>query len=140
MKTLAIICGLALSACAANQTNNNAVVSLTSFAITDLQAAQADAEAHGDQIAAACYPALITFVSQLQNSAQESRPVGGFSGFQRARDAVKDTEAGVPVYLRIGCAALAQDVTGDVAQFLGSLASIGIKGAAIAAGKFVIIP
>ena len=140
MRSLVIFCALALSACAAGKANNNAVVGLTSSAITDLQAAQADAEAHGDQIAAACYPALITFVAQLQSSAQQSQPVGGFSGFQRARDAVKDAEAGVPVYLRIGCAALVQDVTGDAAQFLGSLASIGIKGAALVAGKFVIIP
>jgi hypothetical protein len=140
MKPLAIICMLALSACAAGQTKDNAVVSLASFAISDLQAAQADAEAHGDQIATACYPALITFVTQLQSSAQQSSPAGTFSGFQRARDAVKDTEGGVPVYLRIGCAALVQDVTSDVAQFLGALASIGVKGAAIAAGKFVIVP
>jgi hypothetical protein len=39
MKSLAIICMLELSACAAGQTKDNAMVSLTSFAIPDLQAA-----------------------------------------------------------------------------------------------------
>ena len=76
-------------------------------AIEDLDAAMADATAHNDAIAMACYPVLKKYV-QLGDTGK-SKIVGAFSAFQRARNFSANIGGGVPDDLRLGCAALVQD-------------------------------
>ena len=109
------------------------LAALGRFTVADLQAAQADAIAHNDVIAAACYPALIQFVSGLP--AVGGTVAGAFSAFQQARDLHKGVSAGLPDYLRLGCAALVQDEK----QMILKLAAIG-AGAAATSGASVMVP
>lgn len=87
--------------------------------MTDLQAAEADAVAHNDRLAAPCYVALEAFVAALPSPGQ--RPVGGFSAFQMARDLRHGVEGGMPVDVKMGCAALFI----DEAQLVAKIAAIG---------------
>lgn len=116
---------------------------IATFAVADLQAAEAEAVAQGDAIAQPCYPALIQFVQSLQSQAGSltagTSIKGGFSGFQAARGLrikVQAQVAGglslksvVPDYLKLGCSALVLDEQ----TFLLRLAALA-GGAAATAG------
>jgi len=110
-----ILCSLSflvLGACSTYQgdttvTPTASLAAFSAFTISDLQAADSDAVAAGDQISHACYPALITFVQSLPTS--PGTVSGAFSAFQKARDIRHGIEGGLPTYLKIGCAPLVMD-------------------------------
>ena len=80
------------------------------FTVADLRAADQMAVAAGDDIAHACYPQMIKFVRSVGDLRDETRTVmGAFSTYQRARNARRRLQEGLPTYLRIGCAALLND-------------------------------
>jgi hypothetical protein len=94
---------------------------ITKLAVSDLQAALADATAHNDVAAMQCYPVLIQVVQSLPSQVPATAPAGVVSAFQAARDLSKavqsQTAAGqgsVVQAVNLGCAALFNDVQGDV--------------------------
>jgi hypothetical protein len=94
---------------------------ITKLAVSDLQAALADATAHNDVAAMQCYPVLIQVVQSLPSQVPSTAPAGVVSAFQAARDLSKavqsQTAAGqgsVVQAVNLGCAALFNDVQGDV--------------------------
>lgn len=101
--------------------------------IADITAADADAssllnaadpESFKDPISHACYPAAMRF---LQSLPVATPPTGEFvlvQLFQKKRDFIAQIRAGLPVYLKLGCAPL----LGDEAAILGKLLGlIGVK-------------
>jgi hypothetical protein len=118
---------------------NTALAKLASVTISDLNAAAADAQAHGDVLAVACYPVLANWVISLQQQAhgQPLVPSGAFSAFQAGRDVYKNFSgaaggglAAVPNSVKLGCSALYLDAKGDVLSFITLLTRI-------ASGTFV---
>jgi hypothetical protein len=102
----------------------------------DITAADADAAtlinpsdptSFRDPIAHACYPAEIKF---LQSLPVATPPTGKFvlvQLFQKKRDFVAQIKAGLPDYLKLGCAALLGD---EIAILTKSLSLIGVSVAA----------
>lgn len=77
-----------------------------------------------DPIAHACYPAAIQF---LQSTPQFQPPTGKLIGvqlFQRKRDFIAQLQAGLPTYLKLGCAPLLGD---EVNTFIQIMAMVGVK-------------
>ena len=138
MRLAALACLLLAGCTAQSNANLNAqMAKLAAVTIADLNAAAADAGAHGDVLAAACYPPLANWVltMQQQHGAPVSVPVGAFSAFQQTRDVVKGLTSGggmasIPNSVKLGCAALYLDAQGDVLGFVALLT-------AIATGRFV---
>lgn len=95
------------------------IAQISTFTVADLQAADVDAVANGDQIAHACYPALEKFVQSLPNANGSTTVAGAFSAFQKARDLRNSVAAGVPIYLTMGCGPLYAQVHAD---FLAAIA------------------
>lgn len=110
--------------------------------VADVQAADADAgvvitpeiPANGSQpeiaavvkdpIAHACYPAIVKF---LQSIPAVAAPTGKFVGvqlFQAKRDFVAQLQAGLPTYLKLGCAPLLGD---EINIAMNTLALIGVR-------------
>lgn len=94
---------------------------ITKLATSDIQAALADATAHNDTAAMQCYPVLLQVVASLPSQVPSTVPAGVVSAFQKARDLSKavqsQTAAGqgsVVQAVNLGCAALFNDVQGDV--------------------------
>lgn len=106
---------------------------IAAFTLADLAAADADAVAHGDVIAHACYPALEKFVSGLPSPT--GTVAGAFAAFQKARDLGNQAQAGVPSYLTIGCAPMVVDTQ----TLLAKLAGIGAGSAALSGAVFPIV-
>lgn len=115
---------------------SNVTQEVVTGVIADIQAADADAGAltnpndpasFRDPIAHACYPAEVKF---LQSLPVATPPTGKYvlvQLFQKKRDFVIQLQAGLPAYLKLGCAAL----LGDEAQiFAKSLALVGVTVAA----------
>lgn len=108
--------------------------------IADIQAADADAGAIvvpanpaatppldaevRDPIAHACYPALIKFLQSTPTFQPASGKLVGFQLFQRKRDFVAQLKAGLPTYLKLGCAPLLGDEINTLVQ---TMAMIGVK-------------
>lgn len=126
-----------LAGCTAQQqqqtnTNlNNALAKLAAVSIADLNAAAADAAAHNDTLAVACYPVLANWVITLQqNHGQPVVPMGAFDAFQHARDIYKGFStpggalASIPNSVKLGCSALFLDAQGDVLGFINLLTRI----------------
>lgn len=95
------------------------IAAVDKFTLADLQAADADAQANSDTAAHSCYGALIPVVEARAN--QSASAVGAVSTFQHTRDIVKLFKGSGAVAQ--ACAALKQDVTGDV---LGIGALLGL--------------
>jgi hypothetical protein len=77
-----------------------------------------------DPISHACYPALVQF---LQSTPTFQPPTGKLVGvqlFQRKRDFVAQLKAGLPTYLKLGCAPLLGD---EVTSFISIMAMVGVK-------------
>ena len=95
-----------------------------------------DAASFRDPIAHACDPAQIKFLQSLpQIQAIKARaPYNVIVMFQRKRDLVAQIKAGLPGYLKIGCAALLKDEETILVQTLGM---IGVSvGAGVLTGVF----
>lgn len=101
--------------------------------IADINAADADASAIDpetgkmrDEIAHACYPAEVRFLQSLPAAKPLTGKFTAVQLFQKKRDFVMLIQAGLPIYLKIGCAPL----LGDEASIFGkSLALVGVHAA-----------
>lgn len=99
--------------------------------VGDLTAADADAAAvnpvtnqMNDQVAHTCYPAAIKFLQSLPTASQPSGKYVTIQLFQKKRDFVAQLQAGLPVYLKIGCAPLLGD---ELTTFVKVMALVGVK-------------
>ncbi|MGH7092725.1 MAG: hypothetical protein ACREFB_04235 [Stellaceae bacterium] len=84
---------------------------LQKFTVADLQAADADAKAHHDALAATCYEALMPVVQAQPNLIPGTAPKGLFTAFQQGRDGVNAIQA-VPSALKglnVACGPLVLD-------------------------------
>lgn len=83
-----------------------------------------------DPIAHACYPAQVKFLQSLPQlqAIKATVPYNLIVLFQRKRDLVAQIKAGLPPYLKVGCAAL----LGDEAQIFAQ--TLGLAGVTVAAG------
>lgn len=120
----------ALCACSTNSPTGapqgpNPVAAISTFTVTDLQAADADAVATNDSIAHTCYPALIQFVQSLPSSTGSTTVSGAFSAFQKGRDLRNVAAGGVPTYLTLGCGPLYAQVHADLLTFLAGVGAAG---------------
>jgi|SRR5882762_4671804 len=101
--------------------------------VADFNAADADAAtltnasdptSFSDPISHACYPAAVKFLLSLPTA---SAPTGQFilvQLFQKKRDFVAQIKAGLPVYLKLGCAPLLGDEAAIFAKLMGL---VGVK-------------
>lgn len=85
-----------------------------------------------DPIAHACYPALVEFLQSLPTANAPSGTLVGVQMFQDSRDFVAQIQAGIPTYLKLGCAPLLGDEVNIVIQAL-NLVGVKLGAAAIAA-------
>lgn len=120
------------------QAQQNPFQLLQNFAQSDLQAALADAAANNDQVAVACYTALIGLVKN-PNTNPLGVPSGAFSALQKARDLKAlllnlQSPNGPLSSLNVACAPLIVDAQTTLIQ-------LGIAGGVVA-GKiaFPILP
>jgi len=84
---------------------------LQKFTVADLQAADADAKAHHDTLAATCYEALVPVIQAQPNLIPSTAPKGLFTAFQEGRDGVNAIQA-VPTALKglnVACGPLVLD-------------------------------
>jgi hypothetical protein len=89
-----------------------------------------------DPIAHACYPAQIKFLQSLPQiqAIKAPSPYNVIVLFQRKRDLVAQIKAGLPGYLKVGCAALLKD---EETIFVQTLGLIGVSvGAGVLSGVF----
>ena len=86
------------------------IAAIAKMSVPDLQAADADAKAHGDNAADQCYAKLVTVAQAMAGAPTGS--VGMVTTFQAARDAARLVEGQGDV--AIACAALNASVKSDV--------------------------
>lgn len=130
----AVAASLALAACATQPASAPKTASadpltqISSFTLTDLQNASADAHAHNDQAAYQCYDYLIAVLPTLQISGQSAPTLGAFVAFQKGRDIANGLGGarGQLKSLNIACAALVIDTQ----TIINKLALIGVGSAA----------
>lgn len=77
-----------------------------------------------DPIAAACYPAAIQFLQSLPAATPPTGTLIGVQLFQKKRDFIAQIQAGLPVYLKLGCAPLLGD---EITTFVNLMAMVGVK-------------
>jgi hypothetical protein len=84
-----------------------------------------------DPIAHACYPAQIKFLQSLPQvqAIKAKTPYNLIVLFQRKRDLIAQIKAGLPTYLKLGCAPLLQDEKTILVQTLGLIGVTGVAGA-----------
>ena len=122
-----------LSACSTTPTATSApapadpLSAISTFTLTDLQHASADAKAHGDKLAAMCYDYLAAQLQAQTGSNPNATVVGAISAFQRARDLQGAVSAGISVDFQVNCAPLLSDVRANLLR----LGVIGVASAAI---------
>lgn len=80
-----------------------------------------DPTSYRDAISHACYPAQVKFLQSLPQVLPITAPVpyNLIVLFQRKRDLISQIKAGLPSYLKIGCAALLKDEETILIQTLG---------------------
>lgn len=109
-------------------------------AILDFTAADADAgsllnasdtSSFKDPISHACYPAAIKFLQSLPVATPTTGKFIVVQLFQKKRDFVAQIQAGIPVYLKLGCAPL----LGDEVQIFAKL--MGLIGVQVAANSLL---
>lgn len=77
-----------------------------------------------DPISHACYPAAVKFLQSLPQATPMKGTLTGIQLFQRKRDFIAQLQAGLPVYLKLGCAPLLGD---EVTTFVKIMAMVGVK-------------
>jgi hypothetical protein len=119
-KTLIALVALFLTGCSGTVLTNGPFGDLSKLTATDIQAALADATAHGDKAAMQCYPVLLGVLADLQaKSAAPVNVAGVVSAFQAARDLAKTVQSNaggneLVQAVNLGCAALFNDAQGDI--------------------------
>ena len=118
-----------------NQIETIQTITITNV-IADITAANADASTVvtpatptttaivRDPIAAACYPAAIQFLQSLPIATPPTGTLVGVQLFQKKRDFIAQVQAGLPVYLKLGCAPLLGD---EITTFVNLMAMVGVK-------------
>lgn len=101
-------------------------------AVTDINAADAaaaaltnpsDASSFADPIAHACYPALVKFLQGLPVATAPTGTLQVAQIFEKKRLFVIQIQAGLPVSLKLGCAALVGD---EVQIFIKAMGLVGV--------------
>jgi sorbitol-specific phosphotransferase system component IIBC len=117
-------------------------------AIADLQAADADAAAltnpadptsFRDPISHACYPAAVKFLQSLPSATPTVGEIVVAQVFQKKRDFVAQIQAGLPVYLKLGCSPLLGDEAAVFAKLMG-LVGVQVGLNAIVPGLGIALP
>jgi len=76
-----------------------------------------------DPISHACYPAAIQFLQTLPTAKPLTGTLIGVQLFQQKRDFISQIQAGLPSYLKVGCAALLGD---EIQIFVKLMGAVGI--------------
>ena len=139
MKRLAVL-AILLTGCVPPPQQGNPLSTIAGFTITDLQNAEADAVANGDELAIPCYPALIRFVQSIQPNQPTATVSGAFGTFQKARDVTLVAGGGIPNYVKVGCAALFIDNQVLIARLAGIVGTTIVTGAPPPIGTTVFVP
>lgn len=96
--------------------------------VIDINAADADAgfllnpadpSSFKDPISHACYPAAVKFLQSLPTATPTTGKFVVVQLFQKKRDFVAQIKAGLPVYLKLGCAPLLGDEVAVLTKLLG---------------------
>lgn len=104
--------------------------------VADIAAADADAStltnpadpaSFRDPIAHACYPAATKFLQSLPAASPTTGTLVAVQLFQRKRDFIAQIQAGLPVYLKLGCAPLLGD---EIQTFTKLMGLVGVSVAA----------
>ncbi len=107
------------------------IMKVGAFSIADLEAANADAKAHGDVVASMCYEAVIPLV-QKAVATPLTAPIGLVSGFQEIRDGVNLAQSskgfGIVKQLEVPCGPLAVDVGMNLAQLVKKFSGAAVPG------------
>lgn len=119
MRSIIILAALALSACGTlpgtidNSDPRDEIAAVAAFALDDLRAAKAAAEAQDDEAAALCWGALADHVEAVP--ARVSGPtIGAATAYQRVRHARRLYDRGPPERVHIACAAMLDDAKGTL--------------------------
>ena len=125
---LAVGLSLVLGACSATTTASvqSSAVSVQQFALADVQAADLDAIANKDTVAATCWSALAATI-QAQAPVLTGPVPGAITAFQKARDVVNGSNAVLPA-LNVPCAPLLLDTQATLA---GLAAKVGLGAVAV---------
>lgn len=94
----------------------NDVNDLVTFTKADLDAAEANAVATNDTVAAPCYPALEQWIGSVAGTAGQLQVKGLFSGAEAGRAVVNGVDQGIPDYVYKGCGPLYLRVHAEVAS------------------------
>jgi hypothetical protein len=114
----------------------NVQANVVAGVVADINAADVDAGALTnaqdptsvkDPIAHACYPALVKFLQTLPTATPTTGKFVAVQLFQKKRDFIAQVQAGLPTYLKLGCAPLLGD---EVQTFISIMAMVGVKIAA----------
>lgn len=98
--------------------------------VADMTSADADAAtlinpgdntSFRDPISHACYPAAIKFLQSIPASTPPTGTLIAVQLFQKKRDFVAQIQAGLPVYLKLGCAPLLGDEAAIFTKLMGLL-------------------
>jgi hypothetical protein len=112
IKRLAIL-ALIFAGCASTSPLADELARLDARILVDLDAAQAIAIANNDPLAAACFPALKEWLTDRVNTRTPTttQVKGVISAYETARTVRRGIEGGegIPVKLKLACAALLQD-------------------------------
>lgn len=116
--------------------------------VADLAAADADAAtltnandptSFRDPIAHACYPAATKFLQSLPAASPTTGTLIAVQLFQKQRDFVAQIQAGLPVYLKLGCAPLLGDEAATLTKVLG-LVGVTVAANTLLPGISAIMP
>lgn len=117
---------VALTGCAGIESTIQAdLQKVSAIAVPDLQAALADATAHGDTAASNCYTTLLAVIQS--NPIHMPTIKGVASAFQAGRDAIGGTGVNeIAKRINIGCAALFVDANFALAKLVGTMGVGGL--------------
>lgn len=79
----------------------------------------ADPTSFKDPISHACYPAAVKFIQSLPTASAPTGTLIAVQLFQKKRDFVAQIQAGLPVYLKLGCAPLLGDEAAIFTKLMG---------------------
>lgn len=103
---------------------------LSQFTVADLNSAEQIAVANKDTLSIPCYPALSKFVQSFPSLTGDGTVSGAVSAFETARTARLKVQgavgAGLPDYVKLGCAALFVDEQALAAKLAGMAAGASV--------------
>lgn len=116
---------------------------LADLAAADVDAATltnpTDPTSFRDPIAHACYPAAAKFLQSLPAASPTTGTLVAVQMFQKQRDFVAQIQAGLPVYLKLGCAPLLGDEATTLTKIMG-LVGVSVAANTLLPGISAIMP